>query len=73
MLYYKLGQKELKPYIAEASRRWSEFGANHPVLRKLLIVGVFITAVVLLLGSLAPTYAPEYDPANYLKNSLSAS
>jgi hypothetical protein len=73
MLYYKLGQKELKPYIAEASRRWSEFGANRPALRKLLIVGVFITAVVLLLGSLAPTYAPEYDPANYLKNSLGGS
>jgi hypothetical protein len=73
MLYYKLGQKELKPYIAEASRRWSEFGANRPALRKLLIVGIFITAIILLLSSLAPTYAPGYDPAIYLKNPLGRS
>ncbi len=66
MLYYKLGQKELKPYIAEAGRRWAEFGATRPALRKLLIVGVGITALFLLLGGLAPTYAPEYDPKAYL-------
>jgi len=73
MLYYKLGQKELKPYIAEAGRRWSEFGANRPALRKLLITGTFITAFILLLSGLAPTYAPEYDPKNYIKNSLGSS
>lgn len=72
MLYYKLGQKELKPYIAEAGRRWGEFGANRPALRKLLVAGVFITFVILLLSSLAPTYAPEYDPKNYLKSTLGA-
>ena len=73
MLYYKLGQREMKTYIAEASRRWSEFGANRPALRKLLIVGSFITATIILLSGLAPTYAPDYDPANYLKNSLGSS
>lgn len=69
MLYYKLGQKELKPYIAEAGRRWSEFGATRPALRKLLITGTFIFFVILLLSSLAPTYAPEYVPKNF-KNPL---
>ena len=73
MLYYKLGQKELKPYIAEASRRWSEFGANRPVLRKLLVVGAVFTTIILLLGGLAPTYAPDYDPSSYLKNTLGTS
>jgi hypothetical protein len=73
MLYYKLGQKELKPYIAEAGRRWSEFGATRPVLRKLLVVSAVFTLIILLLGGLAPTYAPEYDPSNYLKNSLGTS
>jgi hypothetical protein len=73
MLYYKLGQKELKPYIAEASRRWSEFGANRPVLRKLLVVGAVFATIILLLGSLAPTYAPDYDPRDYLKNTLGTS
>jgi drug/metabolite transporter (DMT)-like permease len=71
MLYYKLGQKELKPFISEAGRRWAEFGATRPVARKLLVLVVFIITVFILLGGLAPTYAPEYDPKNYIKNSLS--
>lgn len=66
MLYYKLGQKELKPFISEASRRWAEFGASKPVLRKLFVFGLFVTVLFMLLGGLAPTYAPEYDPKNYL-------
>lgn len=70
MVYYKLGQKELKPYLAEAGRRWAEFGATRPALRKIMIAGVFITAFFLLLGGLAPTYAPEYDPSQLLKNPL---
>ncbi len=73
MLYYKLGQKELKPFIAEAGRRWAEFGATRPVARKLLVIVVFVAGVFVVLSGLAPTYAPEYDPKNYLaaaKNSL---
>jgi hypothetical protein len=76
MLYYKLGQKELKPYIAEAGRRWSEFGANRPVLRKLLVIGAIFTTVIIVLGGLAPTYAPEYVSnvsSSYLKNTLGTS
>ncbi|PBP20921.1 DUF250 domain membrane protein [Diplocarpon rosae] len=76
MIYYKLGQKELKPFIAECTRRWAEFGANSPVLRKLVIFSAFTATLFLLLGGLAPTYAPEYDPKNVLaaaKNSLGTS
>jgi len=72
MLYYKLGQKELKPYIAEAGRRWAEFGATRPVSRKLLIIVLFVVSFFILLGGIAPTYAPESTQA-YLaaaKNSL---
>lgn len=61
MIYYKLGQKELKPFIAEASRRWAEFGATKPALRKLLIFTFFIVSIIFLFNQLAPTYAPEYD------------
>ncbi|KUJ15517.1 triose-phosphate transporter [Mollisia scopiformis] len=61
MIYYKLGQKELKPFIAEMSRRWAEFGANKPVLRKLLIFTFFIGSIMFLFNQLAPTYAPDYD------------
>ncbi len=73
MLYYKLGQKELKPVIAEAGRRWAEFGANRPVTRKLLVIVVSIVTFFVVLSGLAPTYAPDYDPKSYLaaaKNSL---
>jgi len=70
MLYYKLGNKELKPFIDAASRSWAEFGANKPVLRKVLVAGLFITFLFLLLGGLAPTYAPDYDPKEFLKNPL---
>ncbi|EKD14075.1 uncharacterized protein L3040_007925 [Drepanopeziza brunnea f. sp. 'multigermtubi'] len=73
MVYYKLGQKELKPFIAEGTRRWAEFGASKPILRKLVVFSCFMTTFFFLLGGLAPTYAPEYDPKNVLaaaKNSL---
>ncbi|RKF82002.1 putative sugar phosphate/phosphate translocator [Golovinomyces cichoracearum] len=73
MIYYKLGQKELKPFLSEIGRRWAEFGVNKPVLRKIFIFTIFVFSIFFLLGGLAPTYAPEYDPKNYLvaaKNSL---
>lgn len=61
MIYYKLGQKELKPFIADMGRRWAEFGANKPVLRKLLIFTLFIASIFFLFDQLAPTYAPDYE------------
>lgn len=76
MIYYKLGQKELKPFIAEASRRWAEFGATKPALRKLLIFALFIISIMFLFNHLAPTYAPEYDTKNLInagKNYLGTS
>jgi hypothetical protein len=54
MLYYKLGQKELKPFIQEGSRKWAEFGATRPVLRKLLVIGSIFCFVVLLLAGVGP-------------------
>ncbi|KAI0999457.1 hypothetical protein K3495_g8740 [Podosphaera aphanis] len=66
MIYYKLGQKELKPFLSELGRRWAEFGANKPILRKLLTFTILIFTTFFLLGGLAPTYAPDYDPKNYL-------
>ncbi|KAF4633382.1 hypothetical protein G7Y89_g4734 [Cudoniella acicularis] len=76
MLYYKLGNKEMKPYIQEVSRRWAEFGANRPVARKMVIFGLVIVAVVILLGGIAPNTSLGYDPQNYInaaKNSFTTS
>jgi hypothetical protein len=67
MLYYKLGEKELKPFIAEGSRRWAQFGADKPVTRKLLIAGLFFATLFVLLSGLGRSYAPEYvDPKSYI-------
>lgn len=67
MLYYKLGDKELKPWIAEASRKWAEFGATRPVARKLLVAGVCIVVFFTIAGGLGSNYGPDYvDPKAYL-------
>lgn len=59
LLYYKLGAEQLKQHISQAGRSWSEFGVNRPVTRKLIVFGLVITTILILLGGLGPTYAPE--------------
>jgi drug/metabolite transporter (DMT)-like permease len=73
MLYYKLGDKELKPWIQEGGRKWAEFGANKPVTRKLLIFGLFVTTLFILIGGLGSNYAPDYvDPTSYINAAKNA-
>ncbi|KAI0378453.1 TPT-domain-containing protein [Hypomontagnella monticulosa] len=66
MIYYKLGFDALKGYAGEAGRHWAEFGATRPALRKIVVVVAVLLFVFILFGGLAPTYAPDYDPAQYL-------
>jgi len=68
MVYYKLGYDALKNYASEGSRQWAEFGAKKPALRKLLIIVAGVFFIFMILGGLAPTYAPEYDPTKYLSD-----
>jgi len=72
LVYYKLGAETLKGYFSEVNRQWAEFGARRPALRKLIVLGLVILTIFVLLGGLAPTYAPEYDPVNYLSGTKSA-
>lgn len=58
LLYYKLGADQLKQYLSHAGRSWSEFGIQRPALRKALVFALVILTLFLLLGGLAPTYAP---------------
>jgi hypothetical protein len=58
MLYYKLGTEQLKQHIGNAGRSWSEFGVQRPIARKLVVFGLVVVTMMLLLGGLAPTYAP---------------
>lgn len=72
LLYYKLGSEQLKQYASSASRSWNEFGANKPATRKVVIVGAMVLTVFLLLGGLAPAYAPGSVKASsdYLRSLL---
>lgn len=65
MVYYKLGYDALKGYASEGGRQWAEFGAKRPALRKIIIIFAAALFVFILLGGLAPTYAPDYDPVKY--------
>jgi len=65
LVYYKLG-KELKSHVGNASLAWADYGQRHPIMRKLIVLGSIFLTLFLLLGGLAPTYAPQYDPAAYL-------
>jgi drug/metabolite transporter (DMT)-like permease len=66
MVYYKLGYDSLKKYLGEADRRWAEFGAQKPVLRRIAIVVLALLIVFVVLGGLAPTYGADMDPRTYL-------
>lgn len=72
LLYYKLGSEQLKQYAGSAGRSWNEFGANKPATRKVVIVGAVVLTLFLLLGGLAPTYAPGSVKASsdYLRSLL---
>lgn len=59
MLYYKLGAEQLKGYASQLGRSWSEFGVQRPVLRKVVIFLAILLTISVLVGGLAPTFAPE--------------
>ncbi|KAI9846714.1 MAG: hypothetical protein M1837_003770 [Sclerophora amabilis] len=70
LVYYKLGAETLKEYVSHGSRMWADYGNRRPVMRKLMIFGAVILGLIILLGGVAPNYAPGgYDPKAYLKNS----
>lgn len=64
LLYYKLGADQLKQHSQNALRTWAEFGAERPVLRKVLVFGLVLVTIFVLLGGLvAPTVAPQQSKA----------
>ncbi len=65
MVYFKLGYDTLKGYAAEGGRRWAEFGATRPAIRKLVIGGSILSTLFLLF-----TWAggPSSLPSNLQSN-----
>lgn len=62
MLYFKTSSDQRKELIGSAARSWAEFGANRPILRKLLIIGLLVTTIFVLISGFAPAYAPAINP-----------
>lgn len=65
LVYYKLGAENLKTYIGHGQRGWADYGARHPVWRKLIVFAMVFVGMLLLLGVVSSTGAiPEHlDPA----------
>ncbi|KAJ9648955.1 hypothetical protein H2199_000868 [Coniosporium tulheliwenetii] len=61
LIYYKLGADKLKEYISNGGRAWADYGVRHPAMRKLIVFGLIIVTLFILMGGLAPTFAPEYS------------
>ncbi|ERS96280.1 uncharacterized protein SPSK_01726 [Sporothrix schenckii 1099-18] len=62
MVYFKLGYDTLKNYAAEGGRKWAEFGATRPALRKIIIGGTVLAAVFLVFTWASPSSIPVTLP-----------
>jgi len=70
LVYYKLGSEKIREYVAEGGRSWADYGQRHPVMRKLIVLGMALLGFIVLLTAIAPSVAPSYDPSGYAKNTL---
>ena len=59
LIYYKLGAATIKAQLSELNRYWAEYGTKRPVLRKLIVLGLVLSLMVLAVITLAP--AAGYD------------
>lgn len=59
LVYYKLGGDKIKDYAGQANRSWAEYGSKHPAQRKFIIIGAVVLIFFLLIGAMAPSYAPD--------------
>jgi len=67
LFVYKTKPEERQNFISGVPRQWNELGANRPVFRKFIVIALAAVTIVVLLGGLAPTYAPGYDPKDMYK------
>ena len=54
LVYYKLGGATIKAQLSELNRAWAEYGAKHPAVRKVIVLGSVLLLLFLVLGGLAP-------------------
>ncbi|KAI9725156.1 MAG: hypothetical protein M1828_003498 [Chrysothrix sp. TS-e1954] len=61
LVYYKLGAEKLKEYMGQSNRQWTEYGAKHPAMKKVIIFAAIVTVLFVILGGLAPFLPSEYS------------
>lgn len=61
LVYYKLGGDQIRARFESAGRAWADYGMRHPIARKVIVFVGIVLIILLLVGGLAPTYAPDYD------------
>ncbi|QDS71748.1 hypothetical protein FKW77_008999 [Venturia effusa] len=59
LMYYKLGGEKIKGYVGDGQRTWTEYGQRHPAMKKIIVTGCIILGGFVIVGGLAPQYAPE--------------
>ncbi|KAH7118915.1 triose-phosphate transporter family-domain-containing protein [Dendryphion nanum] len=67
LVYYKLGAEKLKEYLGQGGMKWAEFGATRPAARKIIIFAILLVSMFMLLGGLAPRFAPEATDKAYTR------
>ena len=67
LIYYKLGGATIKAQLSELNRAWAEYGAKHPAVRKVIVLGSVLLLLFLVLGGLAPKVG--YD-STYLTSAI---
>ncbi|TID21997.1 Chitin synthase A [Venturia nashicola] len=59
LMYYKLGGEKIKGYVGDGQRTWTEYGQRHPAMKKIIVIGCIFLGGFVIVGGLAPQYAPE--------------
>lgn len=59
-MVYKLGNDKIKSYVFEGQQSWADYGVRHPIMRKLIVIGLAVLGMFVILGGLAPQLPPEY-------------
>jgi hypothetical protein len=61
LVYYKLGAEKIKAHVADGQRAWAEYGVRSPVMRKVIVAGLILLTFFVILGGVAPSFAPSLD------------
>lgn len=56
LMYYKLGGDKIKDYTRQGSNAWQEYGVRHPIIRRLIVLGLVLLTAFVLISGIMPSY-----------------